>query len=48
MLHMRQEFGVFAHQVGAAPEQVAGGAPLSRIDIGLWQHAATQQGGNLL
>jgi len=35
ILDMSQEFGAFAHQMGAAPEQVAGGAHLSRIDISL-------------
>ena len=35
-LHMRPEFRAFAHQVGAAPEPVAGGAHLGWVDIGLW------------
>jgi hypothetical protein len=48
MLDMSQEFGALAHQMGAAPEQVAGGTHLGWIDISLWQHATAQQGGNLL
>lgn len=45
---MGQEFSAFAHQVGAAPEQVAGGAHLSRRDRGFWEHATAQQGSNLV
>lgn len=45
---MRQEFRTFAHQVGTTPQEVTGGAHLGRIDIGLWEHAAAQQGGNLV
>jgi hypothetical protein len=48
ILHMGQEFSAFAHQVGAAPQQITGGAHRSRIDIGLWEQTASQQGGNLL
>jgi hypothetical protein len=48
MLDMRQEFGAFAHQMGATPEPVAGGAPLGRIDINLRSHSAPQERGHLL
>ena len=45
---MCQELGPFACQMHAAPEQVAGGPHRGGIDIGLREHAATEQGGNLL
>jgi hypothetical protein len=37
-----------AHQVGTASEQVPGGAPLGRRDLGLWEPAPAPQGGNLV
>lgn len=40
MLHMRQEFRAFAHQVCTASEHITGRAPLRRRARGLWQHAA--------
>jgi hypothetical protein len=33
--------------VCATPEQITSGAPLSGIDIGLWEHATAQQGSHL-
>ena len=48
ILHVGQEFGPFARQMHAAPQQVAGRPHLGRIDIGLREHTAAQQHGNLL
>ena len=48
ILDMGQQLRPFAHQMHPAPEQVAGGAHLGGIDIGLWEHAAAQQHGNFL
>jgi hypothetical protein len=38
----------FAHQMRPPPQEVTGGAPLRWRHIGLWEHAAAQQGRNLL
>jgi len=48
MLHVRQECGPFVRQMHAAPQQVTGGAHVGGIDRGLREHAATEQGSNLL
>jgi hypothetical protein len=40
MLAVRQELGAVVRQRPAAPQQVAGRAPLSWIDLGVRQHAA--------
>jgi hypothetical protein len=48
MLDMGQQCSALAHEVCAAPQEVTGGAPLGRIDIGLWEHATAQQGRNFL
>jgi hypothetical protein len=48
MLDMGQELSALAHQVDAAPQEIAGGAPLGGIDRGLGKHAAAKQRGNLL
>ena len=48
MLPMGQECSAFAHQGGAAPAQVTGGAHLRWRDRGLREHPAPQHGGNLV
>jgi hypothetical protein len=48
MLHMGQEFRAFVHQVGTAPEQVAGCPPVGRIDTGMGKPAPAPQRRNLL
>jgi hypothetical protein len=48
ILDMSSELSAFAHQVDTASQQVAGGTHLSRIDIGLGEHATAQQCCNLL
>jgi len=48
LLHMGQQFSALTHQVGTATSEVPGSAPSSGIDIGLWEQAATKQGGYLL
>jgi hypothetical protein len=48
MVHMGQEFGPFVPQVGATPEQVAGGAHLGWRDRGLGEQTTTEQDGDLL
>jgi hypothetical protein len=48
VLHMCQEFAALVRQRHAAPQEITGGAPLSRVDIGLREHAAAQQDSNLL
>jgi hypothetical protein len=48
MLDVAQQFGPFPGERPAAPEQVAGGAPLCEIDIGLRAHPATEQPRNLV
>jgi hypothetical protein len=45
---MCQEFSPFVRQMHAATKQVAGGAHLGGIDIGLREHTAAQQRRNLL
>ena len=48
LLHVSQEFTAAAHQKCAAPEQVAGGTHLARIDIAQRECAATHEASNLL
>ena len=48
VLDMSQQLGPFAHQIGTAAQQVAGGAHLGRIDVGHRDHAAAQQDGDFL
>jgi hypothetical protein len=45
---MSQPLGSFAHERQAAPEEVAGGAPLGGRDIGLGEHPAAQEDGDLV
>ena len=47
-LHRRQECRAWAPQVGTASQHITGRAPLRRRDIGVWPHAAAQEGGHLL
>jgi hypothetical protein len=47
ILHVREELGPFVCQMQAAPKQGTGGAHVGGRDIGLREHAATEQGGNL-
>jgi hypothetical protein len=48
IVHMRQERCTFAPQRRAPPQEVTGGAPLGRRDIGLGEHTPAEQSGNLL
>jgi hypothetical protein len=48
LLDVTEEFGPFAHQMHATSEHITGGAPLSRIDIGLGDHTTATQHGDLL
>ena len=48
ILHVGEELAAFACQVHASAQQVAGGAHLGGVDIGLWEHAAAQQHSNFL
>jgi hypothetical protein len=48
ILDMGQELGPFARERHPAPEQVSGATPLSRIDLGLREHAAAEQHRNLV
>jgi hypothetical protein len=48
MLDVREERGAFARQMQTAPEEVPGGAPVSRIDVGLGEHAAAEQHRHLM
>jgi hypothetical protein len=48
MLAMSQKLRAFTPQVGAAPQEGTGGAPLGRIDRGLRQHGAAQAYSNLV
>jgi hypothetical protein len=48
MLHMRQAFRAFAPKVRAAAQHLTGRAHRSRRALGVWQHAAAEQGGKLL
>jgi hypothetical protein len=48
LANMGQPLRPLAHQVQTAPQQVAGGTHGGRICIGLRQHAAPQEHGNLL
>jgi hypothetical protein len=45
---MGQEFGAFAHEVYASPEQVTGGMHLGRLDRGLREHPPTKPYRNLV
>jgi hypothetical protein len=45
---MGQEVCALAHEMRAATQEVPSGPHLDRVDIGLWEHATAQQGGNLL
>jgi len=47
LLDMRQKLCPCAPQGSAAPQEVTGGTPLSRLDVGLREQAAAQEGGNL-
>jgi hypothetical protein len=40
LLDMGHEFGPCSHERLPTPEEIPGGAPLDRIDIGLWKHLA--------
>jgi hypothetical protein len=48
ILAMCQERRALAPQVCAASKHITGRAPLGRIDIGVWKHAAAEQGGHLV
>jgi hypothetical protein len=48
LLDVREELGALTCQMSAAPEQVAGGPHLGGIDVGLREHPATQQNGDVL
>ena len=48
LVQVGSKLRAFAPQVGAAPEPAAGGAPLSRVDIGLGEHAPSEPPGNLV
>jgi hypothetical protein len=45
---MGGERGPCAHQMPPAPEQITGGAHRGGIAIGLWEHAAAEQPGELI
>jgi hypothetical protein len=45
---MGQELGPFPREIQATPEEVPGGAPLGRIDLGVWQHPAAQEASNFV
>jgi hypothetical protein len=47
ILHMPQAGGALTHQVRAAPQESAGGTPLRGRALGLGEHAAAEQRGNL-
>ncbi len=38
ILDMALEFCPFSREIHPTPEEIAGGAYLGRIDIGLWKH----------
>jgi hypothetical protein len=46
LLDVAEQLRPLPGEVHAASEQVAGGAPLRGIDIGLWEHAAAEQYGD--
>src|SRR5262249_4622691 len=48
LLARGQECSPLAPQGGAAPQEVTGGTPLRRRDVGWWEQAAAQEGGNLV
>ena len=48
LLDMRQQLSPFPHEMHPPPKQVAGGSHLRGIDVGLGQHATTQEHGNFL
>jgi hypothetical protein len=48
LLHVGQECGALTCQREAAPAQVAGGPHRGGIDVGLWEHPATQQNSEFL
>jgi hypothetical protein len=48
ILNVGQQLGPLAHQMTAAPEQVPGGPHLRGIDVGLRQHPAAQEHGDLM
>src|SRR5712691_9279987 len=48
ILHMGQEFAAFSRQVHTSAQQVAGGAHLGGVDIGLWEHATAEQHGDFM
>ena len=45
---MREQFGVFSDEVGAAAQEVTRGTLLLRVNMRLRQHAASQQNGDLV
>jgi hypothetical protein len=47
VLHRREHLGPLAHEVTAAAAQVPGGPHLRRIEVGLRQHPAAHEPGNL-
>jgi hypothetical protein len=48
LLHRREPLGPFAREMQAAPEEITGRPHRGGIDIGLREHPATQQHGDLL
>ena len=47
VLDVGEELGALAHEVHAAPQEIAGGAHPGGIDVGLRDHPAAQEGGDL-
>ncbi len=47
VLDVSQQFGAFASEVEPTSQEVAGGAHLGWIDLGLGDHAAAEQRGDL-
>ena len=48
ILDMSKELGSFPHEVISSSEEISGGAHLSRVDIGLGEHASLEQSGDLM
>jgi len=48
ILDMSKELGPFSHEVIPSSEKISGGAHPGRIDISLREHAAPEQGGDLM
>jgi len=48
VLDMSKELGSFSHEVISSSEEIPSGAHPGRIDIGLREHAASEQGSDLM